>query len=480
MVAIVGKPNVGKSALFNRLAGMNIAIVHDRPGVTRDRLIATCFKGSSPFDIMDTGGIGATLEDDFGAQVQAEARLAMDVADLIVFVVDGFEGLTPVDLGLADTLRRTPKPLVLVVNKMDSVKRTHHGAEAAQLGFKDRVETSAEHGLGIETLLGLIGRRLDLASQPRVRSTHSAGKSASEPQEAPLKLAIVGRPNAGKSSLINAILGQQRTIVSPIPGTTRDAIDIPCTVNGREYVLIDTAGLRRKAKIQDAVETFSAHRATQSIKRADLCMLILDCAAGASMQDRKIAGIIVELGKPCILVLNKFDLFHPNGKMTARVEELEETMGREFFFMRYAPMIPASAKTGQYLDKIFNAVEGVRKAAQNQPGTGVLNRLLQRAIERNTEPLGQSGRAFKLLYATIAGDDHPSAIPSPHIVLFGNRTEKLQESYLRYLEDCIRKEWKAEGIPFRISVRGKPKRDSQDRGKPGMKHQSGDRPQRES
>ena len=270
-----------------------------------------------------------------------------------------------------------------------------------------------------------------------------------------LKLAIVGRPNAGKSSLINALIGAQRTIVSPIAGTTRDSVDIPFEMRGRNYLLIDTAGLRRKAKVHDTVEVFSTNSATRSIKRADVCILMVDCAEGPKMQDRKIAQLIVEHRKPCILVMNKFDLFHPNGKMTARMEELKEWAEREFFFMRHAPLVAASAKNGQNLDKIFSAVERIRDGAQKQPGTGVLNRILQRAIERASEPIGQSGRSFKLLYATIAKNDYKDAVPVPEIILFGNRIDKLQDSYLRYLEDRIRDDWPAEGIPFHFTVRGK-------------------------
>ncbi|TLD71579.1 ribosome biogenesis GTPase Der [Phragmitibacter flavus] len=450
IVAIVGRPNVGKSALFNRLAGKNIAIVHDRPGVTRDRLIASCRKAEPPFDIMDTGGIGETIEDDFNLQVKAEATLALDVADVILFVVDGFQGVTPVDLELAKTLRQSTKPLILVVNKMDSEKRKQHGSEFSKLGFKEIHETSAAHGHGITELIATVGKHLNSVPAKATRPP----RTATAP---PLKLAIIGRPNAGKSSLVNALIGDQRTIVSDIAGTTRDSIDIPYEHDGKAYTLIDTAGLRRKAKIHDAVETFSAQQATRSIKRADLCVLLVD-ASGMTMQDRKVAQIVVELQKPCIIVLNKFDLYHPGAKLKDRKEELLETARREFFFMPHAPMIPISAKEGQYLDKIFNAVERVHHGAQNPPGTGALNRILHKVIDTSPAALGRTGKSFNLLYASFIKEDNPAPIPVPHIVLFANRVDKLQDSFLRHLESVLRKTWPAEGIPMRWSIRGKGKK----------------------
>ncbi len=463
VVAIVGRPNVGKSALFNRLAGRNIAIVHDRPGVTRDRLTAICKRGASPVEIMDTGGIGETIADEFAAQVQAEAQLGMDVADLILFVVDGYEGLHPVDQTLAHALRKSPKPLILVVNKVDSERRGAHAAEFSQLGFPVVAETSAAHGHGIGHLVSQMNRLLRLNERRNANADDAHLEEPHDHQNPPLRLAIVGRPNAGKSSLINAVIGAQRTIVSPVAGTTRDAVDIPFEINGQKYLMIDTAGMRRKARIHDEVETFSSMRAANSIKRADLCLLVVDCADGAKMQDRKIAELIVESQKPCILVLNKFDLYHPSAKLGDRLEELMENMGREFFFMRYAPMIAVSATRKQFLEKIFSTVEQVREGAQETLGTGVLNRLLHEAEKRSPATLGASGKSFHLLYAAFLKDDEPQAIPVPHILLFANRAGKLQESYLRHLEHVIRETWPAEGLPMRFTVRGKEKRG---RGKP--------------
>ncbi|MBX7211225.1 MAG: ribosome biogenesis GTPase Der [Verrucomicrobiaceae bacterium] len=452
-VAIVGRPNVGKSALFNRLAGMNISIVHDMPGVTRDRITAECRRGPAIFDIMDTGGIGANTEDVLTDQVQVEAAIALEVADLLLFVVDVIDGITPIDQALASELRKTSKPVILVCNKADSPKRKLGGAEFSRLGFKEQVEVSAAHGLGISELVAAISKKLELF----------ASSDASDKTEAtrPLKIAIVGRPNAGKSSLVNQVLGKTRAIVSDVPGTTRDSLDIRCTVNGHEYILIDTAGIRRQAKIDAPVEIFSINRAIQSIKRADLCLLMVDCADGAKMQDRKIAQLILEQRKPCILVMNKYDLFHPTATRKDRVAALDETMSREFFFLHYAPLVAVSAKRGQHIDMLFKAVERVRRGAQTRIGTGALNRLLGRAIENSPTSVGSSAVSFKLLYATQVNSATDSAIPVPHFVLFFNRAAKLQESYLRHLEKIIREEWPGEGLPFVMSVRGKqPKADT--------------------
>ena len=455
-VAIVGRPNVGKSALFNRLAGMNISIVHDLAGVTRDRITAECRRGPQMFQIMDTGGIGANTEDVLTEQVQIEAAIALEVADLLLFVVDVFEGITPIDLTLANLLRRTKRPVILVCNKADSEKRRLGSAEFAKLGFSDVVEVSAVHGFGINSLVDIISERLELTQQDE--ETEAAVRDAKFAAR-PLKLAIVGRPNAGKSSLVNAIMGQDRAIVSEVAGTTRDSLDINCTFNGKRYQLIDTAGIRRQAKLDDDVEIFSVQRSHQAIKRADICLLVIDCAEGAKMQDRKIAQLILEERKPCILVMNKFDLYHPSAKQKDRLEELSEKMRREFFFLNYAPLIATSAKNKDNIGKLFVQVEAVRKGSQSRIGTGVLNRMMQKAIEDTPGPLGRSPKAFKLLYVTQVNEAEDHNVPVPHFVFFANRAAKMTEGYLRFLESVIRKEWPAPGVPFRMSVRGKQPKD---------------------
>lgn len=448
-VAIVGRPNVGKSALFNRLAGMNISIVHDLAGVTRDRITAECRRGRKVFQIMDTGGIGENTSDVLTEQVQTEAAIALEVADLLLLVVDIHEGVTPVDESLSRLLRRVNKPVILVLNKADSDKRRMGSGEFGRLGFSDSAEVSAVHGLGIKELVELISDRLELEDEETEEEAEQRRATR------PLKLAIVGRPNAGKSSLVNAILGQERAIVSDVPGTTRDSLDIQCVFNGRTYQLIDTAGIRRQAKLDEAVEIFSVQRSYQAIKRADICLLVIDCAGGAKMQDRKVAQLILEERKPCILVMNKYDLYHPSAKQKDRIEELEEKMRREFFFLNYAPLVAISAKNRQHIGKLFVQIEAVRRGAQTRISTGILNRLLHQAIENTPGPLGRSQHAFKLLYATQTNNPEEEEVPVPQFVLFANRAAKLTDSYLRFLESVIRKEWPAPGVPFRMSVRGK-------------------------
>ena len=464
LVAIVGRPNVGKSALFNRLAGKNISIVHDQPGVTRDRIMAECRRGPEIFDIMDTGGIGANTDDVLTAQVQTEASIALEVADLLLFVVDVTEGISPIDQALAMMLRKVSKPVILVCNKADSPKRRAMGPEFTRLGFNDQIEVSAAHGLGIENLVDRVSDKLNLEEpepedegdvDPDAPKLTKKQKSDLARRARPIKLAIVGRPNAGKSSLVNAFLGKDRAIVSPVAGTTRDALDIQCVVKGNPYQLIDTAGIRRSSRIDDKVEAFSIQRAMQSIERADICMLVVDCGEGIKSQDRKIAQLILEAHKPCIIIMNKWDLFKPNEPLKDRTKLLEEHARREFFFLHYAPVIAVSAAKKQHLEKIFACVERIREGAQNRVGTGVLNRLLHFAVDNSPGPLGAGSKTFKLLYASQVNhaDDRP--VPVPHFVLFANRAHRLQDSYLRYLEGRIREEFKGEGLPFFLKVKAK-------------------------
>ena len=459
-VAIVGRPNVGKSSLFNRLAGKNISIVHDMPGVTRDRITAECRRGPEVFDLMDTGGIGENTADVLTDQVQTEAAIALEVADLLLFVVDVVEGLTPIDQALAKILRKTSKPVILVNNKADSPRRRLGAAEFAKLGFERQFDVSAAHGIGIPQLVDGIAEALDLQAAPEGtpeldHDDMDAKKAARRAH--PLKLAIVGRPNAGKSSLVNAVLNEKRAIVSPVAGTTRDSLDIHCEFNGVPYHLIDTAGIRRSAKQESDIEYFSVQQALHSIDRADLCLLVVDCAEGVKMQDRKIAQLIVEARKPCIIVMNKWDLYHTSARPKERLEELEAQMRPEFFFLNHAPMIPTSASKGQGLDKLFKMIERVREGAQKRVGTGALNRILQRAIENSPGPVGTGAHTFKLLYATQVNDMEGRSIPVPHFVLFANRAYKLQESYLRFLESKIREEFPGEGLPFLLKIKSKVK-----------------------
>lgn len=443
VLAIVGRPNVGKSSVFNRLAGQRVSIVHDMPGVTRDRLAAPAGSLKVPLTLMDTGGIGEALDDGFSAQVEVEADVAMEEADLILFVVDATTGLTPVDEFLADRLRKKRAPVMLGINKVDGREHETVAADFAKLGFEPVFTLSALTGRGFGPLRDYLDRRF-----PETPPDADAGIPAADP----LKIAIIGRPNVGKSSLINAVLNDQRTIVSGVAGTTRDAIDVPFEKNGQPYLLIDTAGLRRRTKVDSLVEVFSVQRAKDSVRRADVCALVIDAGEGVTMQERKIAQFMLEAHKPCVLVANKFDLYHPSAKFRDRIEELEETLRREFFFMPYAPIIAVSAKDREHLGRLFATVEKIRAASETTPGTGVLNRLIHDAIER-TLPPAIKGKRLKLLYSTLQRPEKPRAVVAPTIVTFVNYADLMSESYQRYIEGQIREVFPFEGLPLRFEVR---------------------------
>lgn len=452
-VAIVGRPNVGKSALFNRLAKRKIAIVHDQPGVTRDRISAPCLATAIPCTLIDTGGIGATLDDGFGAQVTLEADIAMQTANLILFIVDAQDGLTPVDLDLGAKLRKAELPVMLVVNKVDDDKHVRGADEFSRLGFGDAICISAEHGRGMDNLTAGIDdiiRPLEGEIQEAVQEAEVAG----------IKLAIIGKPNAGKSSLVNAILHDQRTIVSDIAGTTRDAIDLPCEFAGERFTLIDTAGLRPRAKRDSSVEVFSAMRTERAIRRADLCILVIDLAAGVSAQDRKIAQEVLKENKPCLIVLNKFDLYHPDAPHRARMEEATEHVKRELFFLSYAPFVAVSAKSGQAVEHVLKKVLAIRKGAQKVPSTGKLNRMMQEAFLINPPPSDKrSAKRLKLYYATAAVEEKYSTIPVPTFVLFVNDKALMPPSYEQYLSNRLREFNPVAGVPVVFSVRSRNRRE---------------------
>lgn len=456
IVAIVGRPNVGKSALFNRLAGRRIAIVHDQPGVTRDRLTAPVKDAKFPIHIMDTGGIGATLDDDFAGMVRAEAEIAIAAADVILFVVDALAGMHPIDQSVAQLLRKQGKPVILGLNKADDPKHDMISADFGRLGFKRVQAFSASHGRGIEKLIEAMEEE---AGEPE-ESAPLSPEDEPDPDKA-IRLAIVGRPNVGKSSLFNAILGDDRAIVSDVAGTTRDAIDSMHVFRDQPYLLIDTAGIRKKAKIDTSVEDFSVKRSERSIRRADVSVLVIDASRGVTAQERKIAGTIVDENKPCIIVANKFDLYHPDGQMKARLEELEEHVRRELFFLHYAPLVAVSAKNAQNLTKVFGAIDRVRHASDSGMSTGQFNRFLQQAIEK-TPPPHIKGRRFKLLYATLAREEMSRPIMAPRVVMFVNHEDLMTPTYRRYLENTVRQHMKYEGLPIRFDVRA---RDKNARGK---------------
>src|SRR5213592_2569901 len=384
-VAIFGRPNVGKSALFNRLIGRKIAIVHDQPGITRDRLSATCTRGERPFTLWDTGGIFGAGESELTQRVRHAAENAQRESDLLLFVVDGKEGLSPVDAELARTLRKSQKPVVLVINKIDNEKHDPLAAEFDSLGFEKVVSVSAEHNRGITRLVEMIDRALTQRSLVPKASQSGARKSPLL-EEGPTAIAIVGRPNVGKSSLINAIVRSERAIVSQLPGTTRDAIDVLYQRDGRAFVFIDTAGIRRRGKQSSSVEIFSAMRAERSVRRADLCILIVDLTAGITAHDKRIAGLIQAAQKPAIIVLNKWDLVKPNRNQKQTITKLVEVARQQIFFLDYAPVLITSSLTGEHVSKLFGSIEKIQCAARQHVSTGVLNRLLRQAFEATPPP----------------------------------------------------------------------------------------------
>ncbi len=445
-VAIVGRPNVGKSALFNRLAGRNIAIVHDQPGITRDRLAAPSTRGRRPFLIWDTGGIGGAGENELAAEVRTAADAAMRESDLILFVVDAQHGLAPIDQELARMLRKSQRPVVLVVNKIDDPKHEALEGEFARLGFDPMLAISAAHGRGITSLLETIDALLP------EQTSNAEGQTSTV--ERPVALAIIGRPNAGKSSLINAVLRDQRTIVSNIPGTTRDAVDIEYEREGEKFLLIDTAGIRPRGKHSSSVEVFSVMRAERTIRRADLCVLVVDATAGVSAQDKKIAGLIQQSRKPSLVVLNKWDLVKPERGFKAAIEELVTETRERLFFLDYAPVLVASAATGENVNRLFRLISEIRNAARERIGTGVLNRMM-RAAMAETLPPTISNKRLKLFYVTQAAGDPERTIDPPEFVLFVNEPKLLSDPYARFIERKIREHQPYTGLPVLLTPRAR-------------------------
>ena len=467
-VAIVGRPNVGKSALFNRLVGRKIAIVHDQPGITRDRISAICNRSARPFTVWDTGGMAVPQSrDELSVQVRRAAEEALRESDLLLFVVDAKEGLSPIDEELARALRKSQKPVVLAINKIDTEKHEPLGAEFDSLGFEPSFSISAEHDRGISDLFEEIERRLPSAPHDSRTMRHEI-----------LAVAIVGRPNVGKSSLINSIVRGERAIVSELPGTTRDAVDILYERDGRKFVFIDTAGIRRRGKHSSSVEVFSVLRAERSIRRADLCVLVVDLTMGITAQDKRIAGLIQKARKPAIIVLNKWDLVRPKRREKRAARQVVEETRDRIFFLEYTPALITSALTGENVARLFAMIEEVQRATRQRIGTGILNRLLRQAFEANPPPMVK-GRRLKLLYATQTSgkQDHPveggapatpqfsdatgtsertrgsSPLQPPEFVLFVNDPSLMAETYRRYLEARVRKTEPYPGLPIILTLR---------------------------
>src|SRR5205809_1258102 len=441
-VAIVGRPNVGKSALFNRLVGRKIAIVHDQPGITRERISAICGRGARPFTVWDTGGIFGAGESELSVQVPRAAEEALRESDLLLLVVDAKEGLSPVDEELARALRKSQKPVLLVINKIDNEKHEPLAAEFDALGFEPSFSISAEHDRGISDLLGEIERRLPSPPHDSRVTSHES-----------LAVAIVGRPNVGKSSLINSIVRGERAIVSELSGTTRDAVDILYERDARKFVFIDTAGIRRRGKHSSSVEVFSVMRAERSIRRADLCVLIVDLTMGITAQDKRIAGLIQKARKPAIVVLNKWDLVKPIRREKDAARQLVEESHEIIFFLEYAPVLITSAISGENVEKLFASIETIQRAARKRIGTGIVNRLLREAFEFNPPPMVK-GRRLKLFYATQPRSGGlQSAIEPPEFVLFVNDPSLMTETYRRYLEARVRKTEPYPGLPIILTLR---------------------------
>jgi len=441
-VAIIGRPNVGKSALFNRLVGRKIAIVHDQPGITRDRISAICERGARPFEVWDTGGVLGAGESELPAQVRRAVEEALRESDLLLFVVDARDGLTPIDADLARLLRRSRKPILLVVNKIDNEKNESLAADFDSLGFEQTISISAEHDRGISELLERIGQALPAAEIKYQTSTTKPS----------IAIAIIGRPNVGKSSLINAIMQSERAIVSELPGTTRDSIDIVYQRDGEQFRFIDTAGIRRRGKLSSSVEVFSVMRAERSIQRADLCVLIVDLTSGLTAQDKRIAGLIQEACKAALVVLNKWDLVKPKRRASQTIRELATEARARIFFLDYAPVLIASARTGENVERLFAMIDKIERAAAARISTGVLNRLMRAAFAANPPPMVK-GKRLKLFYATQSAGSSQRSLEPPEFVLFVNDPRLLPRAYARYLEARIRKAEPYPGWPILLTLR---------------------------
>ena len=434
IVAIVGRPNVGKSALFNQLAGKRISIVENIPGVTRDRIYADTEWLNRKFTMIDTGGIDPDNRDQLLQQMKYQAEIAIETADVILFLTDGKEGVTPADRDVAEMLRKSDKPVVLAVNKIDTQEEEANLYEFYNLAIGDPITISAAHKRGIGDMLDKIVENFNQSN-------------LEEEEEDVIKIAVVGKPNAGKSSLVNRILGEERVIVNDIPGTTRDAIDTPFEMDGQKYIIIDTAGIRRKSRINDPLERYGVVRALSAIRRCDVALVVIDATEEATEQDTKIAGLVHEEGKGSILVMNKWDKIE---KETNTMKEYRRRLMNELSFMTYAPSIFISAKTGQRVERIMELVRAVYNQCTFRISTGVLNDCLADAIAVN-EPPTDRGKRLKILYGTQV------SVKPPTFVLFVNDPELMHFSYRRYLENYFRKTFGLEGTPLRIIVREKTK-----------------------
>lgn len=434
LVAIVGRPNVGKSTFFNRIVGQRISIVEDTPGVTRDRLYADAEWCGHSFTLIDTGGLEIKSEDVMWSHIRAQAQIAVETADVIVFMLDGKTGLTHEDYEVAAYLRKSRKPILLVVNKLDNNEQ-HLLYDFYELGLGEPIGISAGQAKGLGDVLDEI-----------VKLT---GKYETEEKEDALKIAVVGKPNAGKSSLVNKLLGYDRVIVSDIAGTTRDAIDTRIKIGDKEYILIDTAGIRRKRSVEEDLEQYSVMRSLGAVRRADVCLIVIDSSEELSEQDVKIAGYVHEQGKPSVVVMNKWDVVE---KDTYTIEKYNRKLKEELKFMDYFIPTYVSAKTGKRVDNLIRLAERAYENASRRISTGLLNDVLREAILTN-EPPSKNGKRLKIYYVTEV-----SANP-PTFVIFVNDDTLMHFSYRRYLENALRRSFDFEGTPIRLIIRNKNEKD---------------------
>lgn len=435
LVAIVGRPNVGKSTFFNKVVGKRVSIVEDKPGVTRDRLYYDTEWCGYNFTMIDTGGIELKSDDAMWKHIKSQAEIAVDVADVIVLFVDGKQGVISDDIDIAHFLRKSKKPVVLAVNKLDNneVEKTY---EFYELGLGDPYPVSAEQGKGIGDLLDAVCEYL-----PKIDTNLDSEV---------INIAVVGKPNAGKSSLVNRLLGYDRVIVSNVAGTTRDAIDTAFVYEGQKYNLIDTAGIRRKRSIDESVESYSVMRSLAAIRRADVCLVVIDSKEELSEQDIRICGYVHEQGKPSVIVMNKWDIVE---KDTHTINKYNVRLAEQLKFMDYFDAIYVSAKTGQRTDKIMKEVNFVYGEACKRITTGVLNDIVQDAVSL-VEPPAHNGKRLKVFFVTQSSSNPPT------FVFFVNDTELLHFSYKRYLENCLRKAFEFKGTPIRLVFRNKNEEDN--------------------
>lgn len=431
-VAIVGRPNVGKSTFFNKMAGKRISIIEDTPGVTRDRIYADVEWLGKSFTLIDTGGIEPDSKDVILSQMRKQAMIAVNTADVILFMIDGRSDLTNADYEVSEFLRKANKPVILVCNKIDSHVLPEHFYNYYDLGFGEIVPISSTNMMGLGDLLDTIFDKFP-----------SDYDYSLDDDDETCKVAIVGKPNVGKSSLVNKLLGEERTIVSSVAGTTREAIDSPFEYEGEKFILIDTAGIRRKSKVDETIEKFSVMRALEAVDRCDVCVTMIDAIEGVSEQDKKIAGYAHDAGKAAVLIVNKWDMIQKNNKT---YKNYENTVRNDLSFMQYAPIEFISIKEDQRLNKLMELVSYVNNQAALRIQTGTLNDVVSDAVLMH-QPPSDKGKRLKLFYITQVG------IKPPHFILFVNDKELAHFSYIRYIENSIRKAFNFDGTPIVIEVK---------------------------